>query len=134
VDRSLHAQRGRRSPMTQARAVLVAALLSTLLATALSAPAHAADAACIPPQASVPAGANTTDPMAPFFIDTAGLDLKTTPPTRDPHNPKYPQATELPDGQVPSINSDGNFIIGATHQPSPETIAQSDAPHGSIHT
>ena len=116
--------------MTKAHAVLVVALL----ATAVAVPAIAADTACVPPNASVPAGANTTDPKAPFFIDTAGLDLKTTPPTRDPRNPNYPQAKELPDGQIPSVNSDGNFIIGATHQPSPEIVAQADVPHGTVHT
>jgi hypothetical protein len=116
--------------MTRAHTVLVAVLLSTAAAV----PASAADTACVPPNASVPAGANTTDPKAPFFIDTAGLNLTTTPPTRDPHNPNYPKATELPDGQVPSINDDGNFIIGATHQPSPETVAQADVPHGTVHT
>jgi len=116
--------------MTKARAVLVV----VLLAAAAAVPAIAADTACVPPNASVPAGANTTDPKAPFFIDTAGLDLKTTPPTRDPRNPNYPQATELPDGQIPSVNSDGNFIIGATHQPSPEIVAQADVPHGTVHT
>ena len=116
--------------MTKAHAVLLVALLSTAAAM----PAIAADTACVPPNASVPAGANTTDPKAPFFIDTAGLDLKTTPPTRDPQNPNYPKATELPDGQVPSINDDGNFIIGATHQQSPETVAQTNVPHGTVHT
>jgi hypothetical protein len=95
--------------MTKARAVLV---VVTARSAAAAVPAIAAVGACVPANASVPAGANTTDPKAPFFIDTAGLDLKTTPPTRDPRNPNYPQATELPDGQVPSVNSDGNFIIG----------------------
>lgn len=119
--------------MTKAHAVLVMALLATAAAVPASA-AESADAACVPPNASVPAGANTTDPQAPFFIDTSGLDLKTAPPTRDPHNPNYPQATELPDGQLPSINSDGNYIIGATHQASPETLTQAGVPHGTVHT
>ncbi|HTJ18999.1 MAG TPA: hypothetical protein VL494_19590, partial [Steroidobacteraceae bacterium] len=116
--------------MTTAQTVLVLALLSTAAAM----PAIAADTACVPPNASVPAGGNTTDPKAPFFIDTTGLDLKTTPPTRDPHNPNYPKAAELPDGAVPSIDSDGNFIIGPTHRPSPETVAQANVPHGTVHT
>jgi hypothetical protein len=116
--------------MTKAHAVLVVALLST----AAAAPAIAADTACVPSNASVPAGANTSDPKAPFFINTTGLNLTTTPPTRDPQNPNYPKATELPDGQAPSINSEGNFIIGPTHQPSPETVAQANVPHGTVHT
>jgi hypothetical protein len=116
--------------MSKVHTVLVVALLSTAAAV----PALAADSTCVPPNASVPAGANASDPKAPFFIDTAGMDLKTTPPTRDPHNPNYPEAMELPDGQVPSVNSDGNFVIGATHPPSPETVAQPDVPHGAVHT
>jgi hypothetical protein len=116
--------------MTRAHAIFVVALFSTAAAI----PASAADTACVPPNASVPAGANTTDSKAPFFIDTTGLDLKTSPPTRDPRNPNYPQATELPDGQVPSIDSEGNFIIGATHPPAPETLAEANVPHGTVHS
>jgi len=41
-------------------------------------------------------------------------------PTRDPHTGGYVQATELPDGTVPSPKADGNFIIGPTHPAAPE--------------
>ena len=116
--------------MTKAHAALVVALLSAAAAVS----AIGADTTCVQPNASVPAGANTTDPKAPFFIDTTGLDLKTTPPTRDPHNSKYPKAIELPDGEVPSIDSEGNFIIGPTHRPSLEIIARVNVPHGKVHT
>jgi iron(III)-enterobactin esterase len=44
-------------------------------------------------------------------------------PTRDPHTPGYVSATQLPDGAVPSPMADGNFIIGPTHPPAPETTA-----------
>jgi enterochelin esterase-like enzyme len=116
--------------MIKVHAVLVAVMLSTTVAVR----AFAADGACVPPNAAVPAGANTSHLTAPFFIDTTGLDLTTTPPTRDPHNPKYPQATELADGRVPSLDSDGNFIIGPTHRPSSETLTRADVPHGTVHT
>ena len=43
-----------------------------------------------------------------------------TPPTRDPHTPGYVAAKELPDGEVPPADADGNFIIGPTHKPAPE--------------
>ena len=69
----------------------------------------AAHADCLKGNAGIPPGANTTDPSAPFYIDTSGLDLKTLPPTRDPKNPNYPQATELPDGTLPPIKAEGNF-------------------------
>jgi hypothetical protein len=53
----------------------------------------AAHADCPKGNAGIPPGANTTDPSAPFYIDTSGLDLTTLPPTRDPKNPNYPRAT-----------------------------------------
>ena len=43
-----------------------------------------------------------------------------TPPTRDPHTAGYVKATELPDGEVPPPDKDGNFIIGPTHVAAPE--------------
>jgi len=69
------------------------------------------------PQAPPPAGAARTRPQ---------------PPTRDPHTPGYVEATELPDGQVPPADVDGNFIIGPTHDPAPDMIVRDDVPHGSI--
>jgi iron(III)-enterobactin esterase len=54
------------------------------------------------------------------------------PPTRDPHSPGYVAAKELPDGEVPPANADGNFIIGATHSPAPELSAQDGALQGRV--
>jgi enterochelin esterase-like enzyme len=79
------------------------------------------------------AGANTSDPAAPFYIDLGGLDFTTSPPTRDPRNPKYPPATELPDGALPSPGALGNFIIGPTHAPAPEAAVQ-DVARGHVLT
>jgi len=56
-----------------------------------------------------------------------------TPPTRDPHTPGYVTATELPDGEVPSADAEGNFIVGPTHDPAPEAIAQTNVPQGTIY-
>ena len=96
--------------------------------------AGAAHADCLKGNAGLPPGANTTDPSAPFYIDTTGLDFKTLPPTRDPRNPNYPQATELPDGTLPPVKAEGNFIIGPTHSPAPELTAQDGAPKGKIYS
>jgi enterochelin esterase family protein len=52
--------------------------------------------------------AQTAAPAAQTYV-------RPTPPTRDPHTPGYVKATELPDGEVPSPEKDGNFIIGPTH-------------------
>jgi iron(III)-enterobactin esterase len=57
-----------------------------------------------------------------------------TPPTRDPHTPGYVDAKELPDGTVPPADKDGNFIIGPTHTPAPEAVANPNIPHGDVFT
>jgi len=48
-------------------------------------------------------------------------------PLRDPLAPGYVKATELPDGEVPPVEADGNFIIGRTHTPAPEMSPVQDA-------
>ncbi len=55
------------------------------------------------------------------------------PPIRDPHTPGYVQATELPDGANPSPATIGNFIIGPTHDPAPESTVQANVPLGTIY-
>lgn len=54
-------------------------------------------------------------------------------PIRDPHTSGYVSATELPDGSNPSPGSNGNFIIGSTHDPAPESIVQANVPQGTIY-
>ena len=55
-------------------------------------------------------------------------------PARDPNTPGYVTAKDLPDGELPPANVDGNFIIGPTHKPAPEMKVQDDVPHGTIKT
>jgi enterochelin esterase-like enzyme len=43
------------------------------------------------------------------------------------------KATELPDGQVPPANKDGNFIIGPTHDPAPEMAVDPSVPKGDVY-
>jgi iron(III)-enterobactin esterase len=52
-------------------------------------------------------------------------------PARDPHTPGYVAAKELPDGEVPPANADGDFIIGPTHTAAPE-MAEGDALRGTV--
>jgi iron(III)-enterobactin esterase len=56
------------------------------------------------------------------------------PPVRDPLTTGYVQATELPDGAVPPVSANGNFIIGATHPPSPDMATKAGVPKGTVHT
>ena len=54
-------------------------------------------------------------------------------PTRDPHSPGYVAAKELDDGLVPPPTANGNFIIGPTHPPAPESIEHEGVPKGDVH-
>jgi len=63
---------------------------------------------------------------------TATHPPRLTPPTRDPHIPGYVTATELPDGTNAPANADGNFILGPTHNPAPESSPQPDVPQGTV--
>lgn len=55
------------------------------------------------------------------------------PPARDPHTPGFVKAKELPDGEVPPADVDGNFIIGPTHPRAPEMEVKEGVPQGTIH-
>jgi enterochelin esterase-like enzyme len=55
------------------------------------------------------------------------------PPTRDPHAAGYVKATDLADGANAPANKDGNFILGPTHNPSPEAKEQEGVPHGKVY-
>ena len=55
-----------------------------------------------------------------------------TPPTRDPNTPGYVLAKDLTDGANAPPNTDGNFIIGRTHNPAPEASVQDSVPQGTV--
>jgi hypothetical protein len=92
---------------------LSAVLVGTLISVVPLMPMALAQPACVTQNMAVPPGANTSDKAAPFFIDTTGLDFKTAPPTRDPSNPNYPRATELPDGGAAAIRRRGGISSSA---------------------
>lgn len=54
------------------------------------------------------------------------------PPTRDPHTAGYVAAQELADGALPPADKDGNYILGPTHTPAPETKPADDVPRGEV--
>jgi enterochelin esterase-like enzyme len=68
------------------------------------------------------------------LIGTAAAQTRPTPPTRDPETPGYVTAKALPDGTNAPANSDGNFILGPTHNPAPEMTAQEGVPQGAVYT
>lgn len=55
-------------------------------------------------------------------------------PARDPHTRGFVVATDLKDGALPPPTVDGNFVLGATHTPAPETQVNPAVPHGKITT
>jgi iron(III)-enterobactin esterase len=69
-----------------------------------------------------------TQPRPP----AATRPARPAPPARDPNTPGYVKATELPDGQVPPADADGNFIIGPTHKKAPEMNVVEGVPQGTI--
>src|SRR5262249_16477897 len=73
--------------------------------------------------------AQTTEPAPP----AAKRPGRTPPPTRDPSAPGFVTAKEVPDGEVPSPDADGNFIIGPTHTAAPQMKVQDAVPQGTIH-
>lgn len=54
-------------------------------------------------------------------------------PIRNPLTPGYVKAIELADGTLPASTAIGNFIIGPTHNPAPQSIANDTAPKGTIY-
>ncbi|HUD22473.1 MAG TPA: alpha/beta hydrolase-fold protein [Acidobacteriaceae bacterium] len=94
--------------------------LLTLTFASASATAQAPTAQPTPPTATTPA------PPLPHRPTASEL------PVRDPHAPGFVTATELPDGAVPPATVDGNFIIGPTHKPAPETTVQPGVPQGAV--
>lgn len=88
------------------------------LCTFFATPSYAASTqkTCLPfsvLQSSIP---NTTQPNAPFYIDTRHMAFSTgMMPQRDPHNPLYPTAIDLPDEHLPPSDQMGNFVLGPTH-------------------
>ena len=58
---------------------------------------------------------------------------RSTPPARDPNTPGYVAGKALPDGQNAPADADGNFIIGPTHAPAPESIPHDGVPKGTVY-
>jgi enterochelin esterase family protein len=61
-----------------------------------------------------------------------GRQARPSPPARDPHSPGYVTAKELPDGEVPLTDADGNFIIGPTHKRAVEMTVNQSVPQGTV--
>ena len=67
-----------------------------------------------------------------FSLPALAQTPRPTPPTRDPHTHGYVAAKELPDGDNAPSNTDGNFILGPTHNPAPEMTVHDGVPQGTV--
>ncbi len=72
--------------------------------------------------------------LAAVLPASAANPPRPKPPTRNPHTQGYVTAKELPDGAVPPINEDGNFIIGPTHAKAPDMSVREGVPKGDVFT
>src|SRR5688500_8212816 len=114
--------------MTMTR--LSTAILFGLAGAAASVAAQSpAPAPAAPAQTAPAPGAPATAAPAPAGRGRGGPPT----PTRDPLTPGYVKATELPDGAVPPVNVNGNFILGPTHPASPDMTAKEGVPKGTVH-
>jgi hypothetical protein len=66
-------------------------------------------------------------------IPAMAATARPTPPTRNPNTPGYVTAGELPDGTNAPADSEGNFIIGPTHNRAPEMTVQTNVPQGTVY-
>jgi enterochelin esterase-like enzyme len=62
----------------------------------------------------------------------AARPARPTPPARDPNSPGFVKKKELPDGEIPPVDEDGNFVIGPTHKKAPEMTVKEGVPKGTI--
>ena len=76
-------------------------------------------------------------PAAPAAAQPpAGRQNRPPTPARDPRTAGYAtaaKATELPDGAVPPVDADGNFILGPTHTPAREVAVPEGGLRGTVH-
>jgi enterochelin esterase-like enzyme len=75
-----------------------------------------------------PALGQSSNVVAPV----AARPPRPTPPIRDPHTPGYVTAKELPDGEVPPADAEGNFIIGPTHKRAAEMGGENAEMQGKV--
>lgn len=69
-------------------------------------------------------------PFTGLLLTLSALAQST--PIRNPHTPGYVQASELPNGQLPTPDANGNFIIGTSHPAVAEMSVHPGVPQGQI--
>ena len=85
-----------------------------------------------PASPAVPGSAATPSPAAQSSRNDP-CRQGSVAPRRDPHSPGFVAAVEIADGQVPPAERDGNFVLGPTHLPAPETSPRDGVPQGTLY-
>jgi iron(III)-enterobactin esterase len=70
------------------------------------------------------AGEASAPAQTPASPTPAAPPARPSSPARDPHTPGYVAAKDLPDGANAPADSDGNFVLGPTHNPAPEMVQE----------
>ena len=105
-------------------------ILIGLAGAAASVIAQTQTPAPAPPAATAPA-AQAPAPAQPGAAAPGGRRGGGAP-TRDPLTPGYVKAVELPDGEVPPVTGNGNYILGPTHPPSADMAEKEGVQKGTI--
>jgi enterochelin esterase family protein len=93
-----------------------------------------AQGAASTPAAATDAASQAASGQSPVQAGGAAARAPRPPaPVRDPLGAGMVKSGELPDGQVPPANKDGNFIIGPRHQPAPEMAVDPSVPKGDVY-
>ena len=82
----------------------------------------------------MPAGANSTDKAAPFFIDTTGLDFKHRAADAQSQQPELPEGDRAARRHAAAGRRRGQLHHRPDPHPAPETVAKDGVPKGTVTT
>lgn len=68
----------------------------------------------------------------PILVLLPSVCAAQQPPARDPHTAGYVQALALPDGTLPPPTRAGDYILGPTHAPAPESLEHAGVARGQV--
>ena len=71
--------------------------------------------------------------MLVVVYSEARPQVRVAPPTRAFDTPGFVTAKVLTDGTLPPADQNGDFVLGASHAPAPETLFQPGVPHGAVY-
>lgn len=70
--------------------------------------------------------------FVPILVLLPSVCAAQQPPARDPHTAGYVQALTLPDGTLPPPTQAGDYILGPTRTPAPESLEHAGVARGQV--